>query len=111
MRDFKQVSTNGEIVLAKQISWVMPEIRDILSGYIDFQNKYQFYGEIADAVQRQLQMPYVNHKDVFIAVVNAAEKFRNEWRESTEKYFERRQILLEVMERFAEEHERSVVKQ
>ena len=98
--DFYQVSTNGDTVLAKQVAGVMVSLRDILSPYLDFQNKYVFYKQLVVAIEEQIEKPSFHKRDVYLAIWEAADRFRQEGQQSTEDYFEGCNQHLKMMEEF-----------
>ncbi len=47
--------TSKTVVVTKQakaLGWLLPKLRDSFSWVVEYQNKYQFYGRLADAVLR-----------------------------------------------------------
>jgi hypothetical protein len=104
-RGFYSVITN-DAVLAENISWVLRRLNQIMSPYLDHQIKYQYYGELAEAVDRKLKLGDVPTEDVLMAVIDASESLRNEWHELTLKHFDKQQSELEAIETFIDEHDR-----
>ena len=49
----------GDLVVhtnhAKTITWLMFRLRDIASGIIDYMNKYEFYGKIAESAPKYIE--------------------------------------------------------
>mgnify|MGYP006863442750 CR=1 FL=1 len=107
--EFLQVSTNGDVTLAKQISWVMIQLRFTMKAYLDYQNKHVFYREVAEAMQQVIERSSFESSDVFVAILSAAVRFKEDGQDGTENYFERRQQYLNAVQCFIEDHEAAVL--
>lgn len=55
------------------IVWLMYTLRDSTSEYLDYSNKYEFYGRVAETAQRQLyEDPFIEDKDLLLACLETA---------------------------------------
>lgn len=62
--------------LAKELSYIFYELKDIFQEYIDYNNKYEFYGRLASAAR----MADINQdeKNVLIETINKAKRIAEE---------------------------------
>ena len=91
-----QVVTGTE-GLACSLSWLFTQLRDNLSPFISFRNKFRFYGELADVANKTLlncDHEDIN-KDVLLSVLLQAEKFREEMLPCLNEYFTKESISLD----------------
>ena len=102
-----QVITNGDVKLAKYISWVMIQLRDATTGYVDYMSKYDFYHQIAATAKEVIERPSYEYQDIFLAAIDAAEQFTAPGPGSTVDYFEQRQQTLKHVQGIVEKHEAS----
>ena len=57
-----------------ELSWVIEQLRDIFSSSLDHMNKYDFYGQLADAAITHIEKHGdQNCQDLLLAVVNEAD--------------------------------------
>ncbi len=57
-----------------ELSWVIEQLKDIFSTSLDYMNKYEFYGQLADAAIKYIEVHGdQNSKELLLAVVNEAE--------------------------------------
>ncbi len=57
-----------------ELSWVLEQLRDIFSDALDYMNKYEFYGQLANAAVKYIEVHGdQNPKELLLAVVNEAE--------------------------------------
>jgi len=75
------VVVTGSKPLAIKLSWLLACLRDILESYIDFGNKYYFYGTLARTAQASIKKS-ADEQTCLIAVWEEAEAFRREWRQA-----------------------------
>jgi hypothetical protein len=55
------------------IVWLMYTLRDLTSEYLDYMNKYEFYGRVAETAQTQLyEDPSIEDKDLLLACLETA---------------------------------------
>lgn len=93
-----QVVTETE-ELARSISWLFMQVRNIMSPFINFRNKYGFYGELAETANGIIASGReYNEKDVFIAILSKVESFRTEWSSGLNDYFDKKKTLLDETE-------------
>jgi len=94
-----QVVTGTED-LSGFLSWLFIQLRDHLSPFIDFRNKYRFYGELAETANNTLLSD--NHedinKDVLLSVLSLADQFRKEMLPGLNDYFNAESICLSETE-------------
>ena len=68
------VSPGNRLVIsqyAKELSWLFYELKSIFSDYIDFSNKYQFYGTLAQsAIDFILNHKKYNPEELLCYVLN-----------------------------------------
>ena len=66
---------------SEKVSWVICQLRDIYADLLDYQNKYYFYGEIAEAANSYLNKnkKRENCKELLICVVKKAIKILPEF--------------------------------
>lgn len=92
-------------VLAHSISWLFIKIRDIMSPFLDFRNKYGFYGELAEAANRIINgASEVSEKDILISILETAESFHREWLPIINDYFKKEEALLQESENWLFNH-------
>ncbi len=68
--------------LARKLSWVLIRLRDIFASYLDFRNKYYFYGAVANAAKTALEQGEKGEA-VLLAAVTQAEIIGQEFEEAT----------------------------
>ena len=74
-----QVVTGTE-ELAHSISWLFVQASGIASPFINYLNKYEFYGELAAAANEIITgSEEYSEKDVLLAVLSRLESFEKEW--------------------------------
>ena len=61
----------------KELSWLFYELRDIFHWYLDYMNKYQFYGELAASIRQSMVEEGDNPKEVLLNGIAWAEIFLN----------------------------------
>lgn len=89
-----QVVTETE-ELARSISWLFIQARDIMSPFLGFRNKYEFYGELAETANGIIASGREhNEKDVLVAILSKVESFRREWLPGLNDYFNKEKALL-----------------
>lgn len=90
------VITNTED-LGHSVSWLIFGIQRIMSPFIDFRNKYQFYGNLANAANSVLLSTDQQYDDkkVLLAVLSEAERMRGVWQTGLNDYFDREEKLIE----------------
>jgi hypothetical protein len=76
--DIQVVTGNDELTGA--LAWVFTQLRDILIPFLDYQNKYEFYGELAKAAIKVIDSgdPF-REVAVLNAVISRAEVFQVKW--------------------------------
>jgi hypothetical protein len=58
----------------RELSWLFEQLRDLFSPYIDFINKYEFYGRLADSANRFItKFGDETQRDVLQAVLHEAD--------------------------------------
>ena len=62
----------------KELSWLFCQLRDIFKNYLDFQTKYNFYGQLAQAAQDYIQkVKEYDCNSLLNIVLNEAKRFVN----------------------------------
>lgn len=85
----------GTEILAGMLSRLFLNLRDALSPFIDFRNKYKFYGDLANAANEVLQTENHTDKDVLNAVLNQAKEFATKDLPYLQEYFENKEKELQ----------------
>ncbi|TWH59374.1 AIG2 family protein [Desulfitobacterium sp. LBE] len=62
--------------LARELSYVFYELKDIFQEYIDYNNKYEFYGRLASAAR--IADCYKDEKNMLIETINEAKRMAEE---------------------------------
>ena len=90
------VVTNTEH-LAHSVSWLIFRIQRIMSPFIDFRNKYQFYGQLANGANSVLLSTdqEIDDKKVLLAVLSEAKRMRDEWQSGLYDYFDSEEKLID----------------
>lgn len=85
--------------LARSISWLFMQLRDIMSPFLDFRNKYEFYVELAETANKIINSDKeYNEKEVLVSILSKGESFRREWLSGLNDYFDREKTLLDEFE-------------
>ena len=93
-----QIVTETE-ELAHSISWLFMQLRDIMSPFLDFRNKYEFYGELAEVANSIINSDKgCDEKDVLVSILSKGDSFRREWLPVLNDYFDREKTLLDEFE-------------
>jgi hypothetical protein len=82
-----------------ELSWLIEYVKQVFSGFIDFQNKYAFYGRLADAAIRYhatREPSLQNPKDLCFAVLREAARILGE--EERGGFADRDTVLLKGVE-------------
>lgn len=58
---------------AKEVSWLLIQLRDTFSDKLDYMNKYFFFGTLAQAANDSMAAGKVEKTDLLASILNAAE--------------------------------------
>lgn len=74
---------------AKELSWLLSQLRDIFSGLYDNTSKLEFFGRLANAALRyqRISKDYENQRDLLFAVLHEAFAILDEIEEDVFEYF------------------------
>lgn len=101
--DHYQVVT-GCINVAKELSWLFCELRDAFDAHLDYQNKYTFFLELAEAANSIIEKEGYDRVEAYVAVIDQAEKIRQQWNDSVSRYYDRATEELRETEMFIKQH-------
>ena len=99
-RNFYQVSTNGNQLLARHVGWLYRKLLVALEAHINHISKYTIYYRLTEAVDQQLKKGVLDTITILLAVMDAAEAYCEESRDEAFQHFDRRQAQLAATEQF-----------
>ena len=57
----------------KEVSWLILQLKDTFREELDYMNKYQFYGALAEAANAAIKKDSNNRNSVLVAIIDRAE--------------------------------------
>ena len=57
----------------KEVSWLILQLKDTFREELDYMNKYQFYGALAEAANAAIKKDSNNLNSVLVAIIDRAE--------------------------------------
>ena len=57
----------------KEVSWLILQLKDTFREELDYMNKYQFYGALAEAANAAIKKDSNNLSSVLVAIIDRAE--------------------------------------
>ena len=107
-RGFYSVITKDE-ALAENVAWLFCQLRDSMRSYLNYLNKYEFYGVLAEVVGKLLQKGVADTMTILLAVFEAAQAFRSNSHDGVVRYFDRRQEYLVTSQQFIGKHDPALI--
>ena len=98
-----------DVALVENVAWLFCELRDSMRAYLNYLNKYEFYGVLAEVVGKLLQKGVADTVTILLAVFEAAQAFRSNSHDGVVRYFDRRQEHLMTSQLFIGRHDPALI--